>query len=90
MQECEPFFQPMRDLSSMNAKILAVALLCLAGVAHAGETGAPRADIARVLSIEIPASASCETVTAVMTYRDSQGEQHQQSYLRASEACLRV
>jgi len=48
---------------------------------------APPADIAKVVSIEVPAGG-CAVVEAKMTYLDSQGQPHSVTYLRQGSDCF--
>jgi hypothetical protein len=78
----------------MSRAVVAFSMLFAAAFAQADEievvpyTYHSKPDVAQVLSIQTPENLSCMPVTAVMTYRDSQGEVHKMSYQKFSDTCI--
>lgn len=77
----------------MRYLAIAVSMFCLAGLAQAHDAQVEpyrydmTLDIARVVSIETPQLATCEPVTAIMTYEDSAGAEHKVSYRTLTDTC---
>ena len=78
----------------MRLFTLAFSLFAFVGLAQANDTQidqyryGTKLDIARVLSIKLPKTEqTCQPVTAVMTYQDSNGEVRKLSYQVWADNC---
>ena len=77
----------------MLRSVLLSALFVVTGVTQAQEGAVQsyqygdKLDVQRVISIDTPNVMSCEPVTTVMTYVDSQGQERKIAYRKLSESC---
>jgi hypothetical protein len=81
----------MKARTLFTAALAAVSLSASLG-AFAQSTATPYRygtplDIAKVISIDVPASPQCEVVTAKMTYRNSAGQLEVLTYEQLSSVC---
>lgn len=76
----------------MRATFIATALL-FSSLVQADSAGSEtytygtKLDIASVISIKIDPTPYCEVTDAVMTYRDSAGQEHKLAYRTLADSC---